>query len=117
MRVPITAKGVARFKFDQLCREPLGTPDFLSLASNFHTLIIDDIPKLAADEREVAKRFVVLIDSLYEQRVNLFASAETQPSEIYTSGETAFEFKRTASRLIEMQAEDYMATPHQKNQI
>ena len=117
LRVPITAKGVARFKFDQLCREPLGTPDFLSLASNFHTLIIDDIPKLAADEREVAKRFVVLIDSLYEQRVNLFASAETQPSEIYTSGETAFEFKRTASRLIEMQAEDYMATPHQKNQI
>ena len=117
LRVPITAKGVARFKFDQLCREPLGTPDFLSLASNFHTLIIDDIPKLAANEREAAKRFVVLIDSLYEQRVNLFASAETQPSEKCTSGETAFEFKRTASRLIEMQAEDYMATPHQKNQI
>ena len=117
LRVPITAKGVARFKFDQLCREPLVTPDFLALASNFHTLIIDDIPKLAANEREAAKRFVVLIDSLYEQRVNLFASAETQPSEICTSGETAFEFKRTASRLIEMQAEDYMATPHQKNQI
>ena len=109
---PIAARGVARFSFDQLCREPRGAPDFLAIATHFHTVIIDDIPKLSADEREVAKRFVVLIDSLYEHRVNLFASAAVKPAEIYPAGDTAFEFQRTVSRLMEMQAEDYMAAAH-----
>ena len=109
---PISARGVARFSFDQLCREPRGAPDFLAIATHFHTLIVDDIPKLSADEREVAKRFVVLIDSLYEHRVNLFAGAAVGPAEIYPTGDTAFEFQRTVSRLIEMQAEDYMAAAH-----
>jgi cell division protein ZapE len=110
--VPIAARGVARFTFDELCREPLGAPDFLAIATRFHTVIIDGIPKLSSQEREVAKRFVVLIDALYEHRVNLFASAEADPAEIYPAGDTAFEFKRTSSRLIEMQAEDYIAAPH-----
>ncbi|MFT5182643.1 MAG: cell division protein ZapE [Alphaproteobacteria bacterium] len=109
---PLAARGVARFSFDQLCREPRGAPDFLAIATHFHTVIIDDIPKLSADEREVAKRFVVLIDSLYEHRVNLFASAEVAPGDIYPAGDTAFEFQRTVSRLMEMQAEDYIAAPH-----
>ena len=109
---PLAARGVARFSFDQLCREPRGAPDFLAIATHFHTVIIDAIPKLSADEREVAKRFVVLIDSLYEHRVNLFASAEVAPDEIYPAGDTAFEFQRTVSRLMEMQAEDYIAAPH-----
>jgi cell division protein ZapE len=109
---PIAARGVGRFSFDMLCREPRGAPDFLAIATHFHTIIIDDIPKLSAQEREVAKRFVVLIDSLYEHRVNLFASAEVEPAEIYPAGDTAFEFQRTVSRLMEMQAEDYIASPH-----
>ncbi len=109
---PIAARGVARFGFDQLCREPRGAPDFLAIATHFHTVIIDGIPKLSAQEREVAKRFVVLIDALYEHRVNLFASAAVAPAEIYPAGDTAFEFQRTVSRLIEMQAEDYIAAPH-----
>ena len=109
---PLAARGVARFSFDQLCREPRGAPDFLAIATHFHTIIIDGIPKLSADEREVAKRFVVLIDSLYEHRVNLFASAAVAPGDIYPAGDTAFEFQRTVSRLMEMQAEDYIASPH-----
>ncbi|MEE8444524.1 MAG: cell division protein ZapE [Alphaproteobacteria bacterium] len=110
--VPIAARGVARFTFDELCREPRAAPDFLAIATHFHTVIIDGIPRLSPQEREVAKRFVVLIDTLYEHRVNLFASAEVDPAELYPAGDTAFEFKRTSSRLIEMQAEDYIAAPH-----
>jgi cell division protein ZapE len=109
---PIAARGVARFSFDQLCREPRGAPDFLAIATHFHTVMIDGVPKLSPAEREVAKRFVVLIDALYEHRVNLFASAAVAPEEIYPAGDTAFEFQRTVSRLIEMQAEDYIAAPH-----
>ncbi len=110
--VPIAARGVARFSFDQLCREPRGAPDFLAIATHFHTVILDNIPKLSPQEREVAKRFVVLIDALYEHRVNLFASAAVEPVDIYPAGDTAFEFQRTVSRLIEMQAEDYISAPH-----
>ena len=109
---PTAARGVARFTFDELCREPRGAPDFLAIATHFHTVIIDGIPKLSPQDREVAKRFVVLIDSLYEHRVNLFASADVDPGEIYPAGDTAFEFQRTVSRLIEMQAEDYIAAAH-----
>lgn len=110
--VPKAARGVARFSFDALCREPRGAADFLAIATHFHTVIIDDIPKLTAEEREVAKRFVVLIDALYEHRVNLFASAGGPPDELYPAGDTAFEFQRTVSRLTEMQAEDYIAAAH-----
>ena len=106
------AHGVARFSFDELCRTPRSAADFLTIANRFHTVMIDGIPKLNADEREVAKRFVVLIDSLYEKKVNLFASAEVGPSTIYSSGDITFEFQRTVSRLIEMQAEDYIASNH-----
>ena len=106
------AHGVARFSFDELCRTPRSAADFLTIANRFHTIMIDGIPKLHADEREVAKRFVVLIDSLYEKKVNLFASAETEPSRIYSSGDITFEFQRTISRLIEMQAEDYLSSIH-----
>ena len=106
------AHGVARFSFDELCRTPRSAADFLKIANRFHTIMIDGIPKLHAEEREVAKRFVVLIDSLYEKKVNLFASAETEPSKIYSSGDVTFEFQRTISRLIEMQADDYLGSIH-----
>ena len=74
--------------------------------------MIDDIPRLEAAERDAAKRFVVLVDSLYEHKVNLFATAAAEPGALYTEGDTAFEFERTVSRLMEMQAEDYLDSPH-----
>ncbi len=107
-----TARGIARFTFDELCNRPRGAADFLAIASRFHTVMIDDIPQLQAAERDAAKRFVVLVDSLYEHKVNLFASAAAEPGDLYTQGDTAFEFERTVSRLMEMQAEDYLDSTH-----
>jgi len=107
-----TARGIARFTFDELCNRPRGAVDFLAIASRFHTVMIDDIPQLQAAERDAAKRFVVLVDSLYEHKVNLFASAAAEPGDLYTQGDTAFEFERTVSRLMEMQAEDYLDSTH-----
>lgn len=106
------ARGIARFTFDELCNKPRGAADFLAIASRFHTVMIDDIPRLEAAERDAAKRFVVLVDSLYEHKVNLFATAAAEPSALYTQGDTAFEFERTVSRLMEMQAEDYLDSAH-----
>ena len=106
------ARGIARFDFDELCNKPRGASDFLTIATQFHTVMVDNIPILDERERDAAKRFVVLIDSLYEHHVNLFASADGEPGELYMKGDTAFEFQRTVSRLMEMQAEDYLNTPH-----
>ena len=106
------ARGIARFSFDELCNKPRGAADFLAIASRFHTVMIDDIPRLEAAKRDAAKRFVVLVDSLYEHKVNLFATAAAEPGALYTEGDTAFEFERTVSRLMEMQAEDYLDSPH-----
>lgn len=107
-----TARGIARFTFDELCRQPRGAADYLAIAECFHTVMVEDIPKLVASERDAAKRFVVLVDSLYENKVNLFATAEVEPGDLYTEGDTAFEFERTVSRLMEMQAEDYLNSRH-----
>jgi cell division protein ZapE len=106
------ARGIARFEFDELCNKPRGASDFLTIAIQFHTVMIDNIPILDEREHDAAKRFVVLIDSLYEHHVNLFASADGEPGELYMKGDTAFEFQRTVSRLMEMQAEDYLNSPH-----
>jgi len=106
------ARGIARFTFDELCNKPRGASDFLAIATQFHTVMVDNIPILDERERDAAKRFVVLIDSLYEHHVNLFASADGEPNALYMKGDTAFEFQRTVSRLMEMQAEDYLNSPH-----
>ena len=112
LEVPCAAAGVARFTFEELCVRPLGTPDYLAIATHFHTVIVDDIARLDPERRNEAQRLVTLIDALYEHRCNLIASAETAPDEIYPAGDEAFEFRRTASRLAEMQADDYIARPH-----
>jgi cell division protein ZapE len=112
LRVPRTALGVARFSFHELCAKPLGPADYLLIAETFHTVLIDGIPKLTPDLRNEARRFVILIDALYEARVKLVCSADAPPQGLYPSGDGSFEFARTASRLIEMQSAEYMALGH-----
>lgn len=112
LEVPQGAGGVARFTFDDLCRQPLGAADYLTIAAHFHCVVLDDVPALTAAERSAAKRFVVLIDALYEHKVKLICSADAEPDALYPSGDTAFEFQRAASRLIEMQSQAYLKSPH-----
>jgi cell division protein ZapE len=112
LHVPKSLKGVAVFSFKRLCGEARGAPDYLAIARRYHTVILVGIPKLGPDNRNEAARFVTLIDALYEHKVKLLASADAQPAELYTQGTGAFEFERTASRLIEMQSRDYLARGH-----
>ncbi|MDA0996603.1 MAG: cell division protein ZapE [Proteobacteria bacterium] len=112
LKMPKTAEGAAFASFEELCAQPLGPGDFLAIAERFHTLFLDGVPKLGPANRNEAKRFVTLIDALYEAKVNLVCSAAVPPTELYTEGDGAFEFERTVSRLIEMQSADYMAMPH-----
>jgi len=116
VRVPRAAMGVARFFFHDLCEQPLAASDYLRIAHDFHTLIVDRIPTMQYEDRNPAKRFIILIDTLYEHSVKLIASAVAEPDELYiaTEGYEANEFKRTASRLIEMRSEAYLAHPHGK---
>ena len=108
--VPRVAKGAARFGFADLCAKPLGARDYLAIAARYHTVFIDDIPAMSAKQRNEAKRFILLIDTLYDNRNRIVVSAACPPDELYTgtSGTEAFEFERTASRLIEMQSQDYL---------
>ncbi|MGE5539565.1 MAG: cell division protein ZapE [Gemmatimonas sp.] len=112
LEIPLAARGVARFSFEELCARALGAADYFALATHFHTLILAGIPRMNADRRNEAIRFTTLIDALYEHRVNLVCSAEAPPDELYTEGEGSFEFHRTASRLIEMQSEAYQSAEH-----
>ncbi|MDQ0396089.1 cell division protein ZapE [Labrys monachus] len=113
--VPQAAMGLARFSFAELCEQPRGPADYLALAAHFHTLMIDDVPVLKQAQRDAAKRFILLIDSLYDRGVKLVMSAEAEPAGLYPyeEGREAFEFHRTVSRLIEMRSEAYLAQPHQ----
>jgi cell division protein ZapE len=114
IRVSEAAKGVARFSFSQLCEQPLGASDYLRIAHEFHTLILEGIPVMDYPQRNEAKRFIALIDTLYDNSVKLVASADAEPQELYlaTEGYESNEFKRTASRLIEMRSESYLSMPH-----
>lgn len=114
LHVPHSAHGVARFTFADLCEKPLGASDYLRLAHDYHTLIIDRIPAMDYAQRNYTKRFITLIDTLYDNAVKLMASAETDPLSLYSANEgvEANEFKRTSSRLVEMGSESYLALPH-----
>ncbi|MEZ5937854.1 MAG: cell division protein ZapE [Hyphomonadaceae bacterium] len=108
LKVPRQASGVARFSFADLCAKPLGAADYLTLARHYHTLLLDHVPVLSPDRRNEAARFVTLIDALYETRTKLVVSADAGPDDLYPSGDGAFEFERTASRLHEMRSVDYL---------
>ena len=110
--VPAAAEGVARFDFAALCGAALGPGDYLALATHFHTLILDRIPVLSPDSYDEARRFIILIDALYDHRVKLVASADASPDRLYRDGEGAAMFERTASRLEEMQSQEWLALPH-----
>jgi cell division protein ZapE len=112
LHVPKSLKGVAVFSFKRLCGEARGAPDYLAVARHFHTLIIVGIPLMGPENRNEAARFVTLIDALYEHKVKLLAAADAEPQDLYVHGDGAFEFERTASRLIEMQSDDYLALGH-----
>ncbi len=114
LHVPCSADGVARFSFADLCEKPLAASDYLRLAHDYHTIMVDRIPVMDYAERNAAKRFIALIDTLYDNAVKLMASAEADPLSLYlaTQGDEANEFKRTSSRLIEMSSESYLALPH-----
>jgi cell division protein ZapE len=114
IRVPRAAMGVARFSFRDLCQHPLAGIDYLKIAHEFHTVLLDRIPIMDYARRNEAKRFIILIDTFYDNAVKLVASAEAEPRALYraSEGSEAYEFKRTASRLIEMSSQSYLALPH-----
>jgi cell division protein ZapE len=114
LHVPQVAMGIARFTFKQICEQPHNAADYLRIAHEFHTLMIGRIPVMDFDQRNAAKRFIILIDTLYDYAVKLVASAAAEPNALYLADEgfEANEFKRTASRLIEMRSQSYLALPH-----
>jgi cell division protein ZapE len=114
VHVPRAFMGVARFSFHDLCEEPLAAADYLRIAREFHTIILDHIAAMTYDNRNAAKRFIILIDTLYDMNVKLIASAAAPAEALYIADEgfEAREFNRTASRLIEMGSQSYLARPH-----
>jgi cell division protein ZapE len=105
------AAGVARLAFDELCARALGAADYLEVAERFHTVILEDVPKLTPSMREEAARFRILVDALYEAKTKVIITAEAQPEALYPAGDQSFEFERTVSRLMEMRSQDYLAAP------
>jgi cell division protein ZapE len=113
VEVPAQAMGVARFPYAALCKRPLGASDYIAIARAYHTVIVDGVPALKPAQRDEARRLITLIDILYERRVKLILSAETEPQGLFhaETGAEAFEFARTVSRLAEMRSRDYLALP------
>lgn len=108
LTVPIAARGVARFDFADLCGQATSALDFIEIAGNYRTVIVENIPKLNDEQRNEVVRFVTLIDTLYESKVFLIASGQAAPDRLYTGRENAGAFARTASRLMEMQSKDWL---------
>jgi cell division protein ZapE len=112
LAIPMQAKGVARFTFAQLCEAPLSAADYLAIGKAYHALLADNIPQMGDDARDAAKRFVNLVDALYEAHVKLVCSAATPPQGLFQQRTDNVEAARCVSRLLEMQSADYLARPH-----
>lgn len=108
MDVTRTAAGVARFGFAELCERPLGAEDYLAIATGFHTVFLEGIPKLRYDRRNEVKRLMVLIDAFYENGTRLIITADAPPDKLYYGHDHSFEFERTVSRLLEMQSKAWL---------
>jgi cell division protein ZapE len=119
VHVPLAASGVARFSFTELCGKPYAASDYLKIAHEFHTIILDHVPVMHYEQRNEAKRFIIFIDTLYDYAVKLIASAQAGPTELYQADEgyEANEFNRTASRLIEMRSQSYLGLRHGRRDI
>lgn len=112
--VPRAGRGAARFTFTELCEHPLGASDYIAIVNRYGALFLDRIPIMGPEKRNEARRFINLIDAVYDTRTKFICSADGPPDALYTAGDGAFEFERTASRLIEMQSEDYLASEHRR---
>ncbi len=110
--VILRSEGIAWFEFDALCDGPRGQADYIELSRIFHTVQISNIPVMSWEQDDKARRFIELIDEFYDRHVNLIASAQAQPTELYKGERLAAMFERTSSRLLEMQSEEYMALEH-----
>lgn len=110
--VPLAAGDVARFAFSDLCERPLGPSDYIQIATLYDAVVLDGVPELGPDNKDAARRFVTLVDALYEHKTMLAMTADAPPEALYPVGEGAFEFQRTVSRLMEMQSEDYLRLKH-----
>jgi len=117
VRVPAASMGIARFDFTELCEVPLGSLDYLHLAHAYHTIIVDRIPVLTRERRDTARRFMNLIDTLYDNGVCLVASAAAEPAGLYPEGTESDAFQRTRSRLMEMRSEDYLRSRHAEGRV
>ena len=104
--------GAVWFDFDVICHIPRSKLDYVEVARCFHTVLLSNLRRLDDEQSNIAHRLITLVDALYDRNVNLMLSAEAPAAEIYQGRELAFEFQRTASRLIEMQSRDYLARPH-----
>ena len=109
--LPHASGGLVRATFTSLCSVALGPNDYVAMADHFHTVFLDEVPKLTPARREEARRLVILIDALYEAHARLIVLAEAQPAELYPAGDGSFEFERTASRLEEMRSADWLNEP------
>jgi cell division protein ZapE len=112
LRVPQAAKGAARFTFDELCARPVGAADYLAVARTYHTVFVDQIPVMTPAMPNEARRFTLLIDTLYDEHVKLVCSAAGKPDELYRTGDNVESFHRAVSRLMEMQSADYLSLAH-----
>ncbi len=111
LHVPLTAHGCARFTFAELCENPLGPADYLAIAKTFRTVFVSNIPVLNPDQRNEARRFVLMIDTFYDAGTRLVATAQAEPEKLHPKGRHGFEFQRTVSRLKEMQSASWWGKP------
>ncbi len=113
LTIPRAGRGAARFAFADLMEQPLGASDYIAIVNRYGALFVDHIPVMGREQRNEARRFINLIDAIYDTRTKFVCSADGPPEALYKTGDGAFEFERTASRLIEMQSDDYLAAEHQ----
>lgn len=111
------ARGVARFTFSELCERPVGAEDYLTIAGAYHTVFLENVPKLRYDRRNEAKRLMILVDAFYESETRLVITADAPPEKLYFGHDHEFEFQRTVSRLLEMQGHDWLERTERRQAV